>query len=573
MIHHRHSVVSDTPLHDNALAHRVLAARGLTGPEDTNLTLAGLPTPDALPDIARAVERLMVARAKGERVLIVGDYDCDGATSTSVAMLGLSMLGFTNLAWRVPNRFTHGYGLSPAIVNLAHREDAPDLLVTVDNGVASVDGVDRASELGIDVLVTDHHLPPDVLPRAVAVVNPNLKHSEFGGKALAGVGVIFYVLLALRAELKRRGDPHASARLADLLDLVAIGTVADVVPLDRVNRILVEQGLRRIRAAHTRPGVLALLQRAGREHGSTCTSDIGFALGPRLNAAGRLDDIGHGIRCLLSTESVEAGELAETLDRFNRERRQIEQEMRAEAEQIIESRSLEESTARQRTFGIVLHDAQWHQGVIGILAGRLKESLHRPVAVFTSDDDGGVKGSVRSIPGVHVRDVLQSIAESQPGLISAFGGHAMAAGLSMPEASLEAFSDGFDAEIRKALSGKPPVREWLTDGSLAVDDRTLDNAQMLRWLMPWGQGFEAPSFDDVFEVVSSRIVGSGHLKMSLCAPNSDKRGSTVDAIAFGQTQVLGAGDRIHCVYALDVNTWRDVTSLQLMIHHLELAPL
>ena len=428
------------PLHASAVAHRVLAARGVTDVNELDFSLAHLPKPDKLPGIDKAVARLQLARARQERITVVGDYDCDGATSTAVAVLGLAMMGFEQVDYLVPNRFEYGYGLSPAIVDVAKRGD-PSLILTVDNGVASVDGVERANELGIDVVVTDHHLPPAQLPQAVAIVNPTLPNATFPSRNLAGVGVLFYVLLALRRALAEEDDVAGAAPLADLLDLVAIGTVADLVPLDRVNRTLVEQGLRRIRAGRSRPGVLALIKVAGRDHESLSTTDIGFGIAPRLNAAGRLDDIAWGIRCLLSEDALDAHELATALDTFNKERRQIEAGMRESASAQLARIDTDSSDDR---FGICLMDETWHQGVIGIVAGRLKERLHRPVVVFTADSEDTLKGSARSIPGVHVRDVLQAIVARHPGMIDKFGGHAMAAGLSLPREQVESFEEAFD---------------------------------------------------------------------------------------------------------------------------------
>ena len=599
-------------LHADPLARRVLLARGVSEPAELRFALADLPPPDTLPDIDAAVRRLLAARAAGERVLIVGDYDCDGATSTAVAVLGLRALGFRDVDYLVPNRFSDGYGLSPAIVRAAVAARSPGLIVTVDNGVASVEGVAVAREAGVDVVVTDHHLPPESLPDAVAIVDPNLAGSAFPRGNLAGVGVIFYVLLALRAALARTGDGAATANLAELLDLVAIGTVADVVPLDRLNRTLVEQGLRRIRAGRTRPGVLALLERAGRDPARLASVDIGFALGPRLNAAGRLDDMRRGIECLLSESAEEAAALAGELDALNTERRRVERQMRAEAEHrlaelpppaygpggrppagesgtdgtlpgvgvgvgvgvrdgVATTGAGTDVATGTAPFGVCLFDAGWHQGVIGILAGRLKERLHRPVVVFTTDGERRVKGSARSIPGVHVRDVLQAIATRSPEMLEAFGGHAMAAGMTLSRERLGAFADAFDAEVRRTLDGRLPAREWLSDGPLGASLRTLESARLLGRLMPWGQGFEAPQFDGEFEVLESRTVGAGHLKMTLAG--IDERGerepAPVDAIAFGEERVFAAGTRLALVYALDVNRWRDAESLQLMVRHVE----
>ncbi|MEE9322593.1 MAG: single-stranded-DNA-specific exonuclease RecJ [Granulosicoccus sp.] len=568
----RPAVADPLPLHTSALANRLLAARGVTESDALDFSLGSLPTPESLTGIDVAVTRLLQARNTGEHILVVGDYDCDGATSTVVALSGLTSLGFSSLDYLVPNRFDMGYGLSPAIVDCACDSNRgakkPDLILTVDNGVASVDGVERARECGIDVVVTDHHLPPAVLPRAVAIVNPNMPDATFPSGNLAGVGVMFYVLLALRGELKRRGDRHANTQLAALLDLVAIGTVADVVPLDSVNRVLVEQGLRRMRAGYSRPGVQALLRVAGRSIEQTTSADIGFTLGPRLNAAGRLADMRAGIECLLSADESTALRLALELDALNRSRRLIEQDMRSDADQQLQQLSAEGALGGVPTFATVLFDPAWHQGVIGILAGRLKEQLHRPAVVFTADGDTGIKGSARSIPGVHIRDVLQAIVAHRPGLLEKFGGHAMAAGMSLPRARLAEFSEAFETEVSRVLQGKLPAREWCTDGALDAAERTLDNALMLQWLMPWGQGLPIPMFDDVFDVHDSRIVGSGHLKLRV--QDAAAGGAVVDAIAFNCQDALQAGDRVRLVYSLSVNTWRERQSLQLLVNYLEL---
>ncbi len=510
------------PIHADPLAARVLAARGVETADELDYSLASLPAPNDMPNIAAAVARLLEARDVGESVLVIGDYDCDGATSTAVAVEGLRMLGFEHLDFLVPDRVRFGYGLSTAIVELAAERHAPGLILTVDNGTSSIDGVMRARELGTDVVVTDHHLPGRELPRARAIVNPNLDGSRFPTGRLAGVGVIFYVLLALRARCRELDSPFGAAPLAELLDLVAIGTVADVVQLDRTNRTLVEQGLRRIRAGRTRPGVLALAEVAGRDPSRLVTADIGFAIGPRLNAAGRIADMREGILCLLAPDREEATVLAKELDRLNGERRRIEEHMRNEADARLAASTADgleplvmPGTAAPEDFGLVLHDPAWHEGVIGILAGRLKERWHRPVAVCTASGEGRVKGSVRSIAEVHARDALQAIATADTGMFAAFGGHAMAAGFTLHPDRLDAFRAAFDAEVRRALDDRLPDREWLTDGELAPAELDIAHARLLRHLAPWGQGFEMPSFDGMFRVVTSRSVGKGHLKLVL----------------------------------------------------------
>ena len=558
-------------LHPNPLVHRLLAARGVTDPKELQFGLADLPRPDLLPDIELAVTRLLRARDSGERVLIVGDYDCDGATSTSVALQGLRMLGFEQLDFLIPSRFEFGYGLSPGIVDVAQQEYQPALILTVDNGVASVDGVERARHWGIDVVVTDHHLAPQVLPTATAIVNPNVPGSRFPAVNLAGVGVIFYTLLAIRGQLRQQGDAHAKADLASLLDLVAIGTVADVVPLDRANRTLVEQGLRRIRAGRTRAGVQALLKVAGKDAAGMSTQDIGFGIGPRLNAAGRLADMSVGVRCLMTGSGKEALTLATELNDFNQQRRAIEGDMKAEAEQQLLEHDLDD-WQQSSAFSVCLANDGWHEGVIGILAGRIKEKLHRPCVVFTADGDDKLKGSARSIKGVHVRDVLQSIASRRPEMLEKFGGHAMAAGMTLRREYFETFRDMFEAEVRKALDERLPEREFVVDGSLAVEERTLENASLLGNLMPWGQEFEAPLFADRFSVVSHKPVGKeqAHLKLVLASVDG---GAALDAIAFNCRFEADIGDVLLAVYSLDINAWRDRQLLQLRVHHLEVAGL
>ncbi len=556
-------------LHDNSLVHRVLAARGVAGAQELACSLAQLPTPELLPDIDLAVARLLKARDASERILIVGDYDCDGATSTTVALCGLRMLGFTQVNYIVPNRFDFGYGLSPAVVDLARKDFTPDLLLTVDNGVASVEGVQHANEYGIDVVVTDHHLAPELLPDAVAIVNPNLPGSEFAGRNLAGVGVIFYVLLALRSALKKQDDKHADAALAQLLDLVAIGTVADLVPLDTVNRTLVEQGLKRIRAGHTRHGVLALLNVAGKHVEHLTTQDIGFAIGPRLNAAGRLADMRVGVECLLSDSNASALKAANELNSLNINRRSIEADMQSDALAQIDELFASLSSADD-LFGVCLHDDGWHQGVIGILAGRVKEKLYKPTIVFTADGDEYLKGSARSVPGVHIRDVLQTIATTYPDMLAKFGGHAMAAGMSLKKDYFEQFCRLFNETVRQVQQGNPGVREYLTDGALTTTERTLDNAQLLARVMPWGQNFESPVFCDTFRLVDQRVVGKGHLQMTLETIDSTQ---TLKAIAFNREPQGTKGDSFSIVYSLDANHFRDSWSLQLRVEHIESAAL
>jgi len=556
-------------LHANPLVARLLLARGVCDASELAYALKDLPTPDLLPDIETAVARLCQAIVDGQRIMLIGDYDCDGATSTTLALVALRAMGAQDVHYLVPNRFEYGYGLSAEIVDVA-AEQKPALIVTVDNGVASVAGVQRANELGIDVLVTDHHLPPESLPKAVAIVNPNLSGCQFAGKSLAGVGVIFYVMLAVRAHLNKINHFAAvgipTPNLGSLLDLVAIGTVADVVPLDRVNRILVEQGLRRIRAGQTRPGVSALIKAAGREASSLTAADIGFAVGPRLNAAGRLDDIGTGIECLLAEAGQSADNLAGQLNALNQERRAIESEMQSEAE--IQVEQIVQSLARkqQTLTSLCLAQADWHQGVVGILAGRLKEQLHIPVIIFAATGDGTLKGSGRSIPGLHIRDALNCVATEHPGMIEKFGGHAMAAGLSLPEQRFSMFRDAFDKTVSRLLGGVPPTREWVTDGELKTDEFTLKNAQDLRFIGPWGQDFPEPCFDGVFNVQSVRELKGRHLKLSVVPSGSS---NACDAIAFNKAMDLDVGQAVRLVYRLTVNSYRSRDSVQLLVLYIQ----
>ncbi len=559
-------------LHENALINRILHARGVQSESELNFALADLPRPDTLLGIDDAVSRLLQARLNQEHVLIIGDYDCDGATSTALAVLGLRAMGFTHVEFLVPNRFEYGYGLSPAIVDVAAKSK-PKLILTVDNGVASVDGVERANKQGIDVVITDHHLPPAVLPRATALVNPNIPGATFPSGNLAGVGVCFYVLLALRAKLTSEGLVGNEVKLADYLDLVAIGTVADVVPLDRINRILVEQGLRRIRRGYTRPGVLALLSRAGKVADRITSTDIGYAIGPRLNAAGRLDDMTRGVDCLLCESDSEALMLATELDTLNKQRRSIEQSMRKEAEAVLASDEIL-NAGSDVSFGLVLFKEQWHQGVIGIVAGRLKEQLNKPVVVFAADGDQLIKGSARSIPGVHIRDVLDTVATHNPDLITKFGGHAMAAGLTLDRSRFSEFSEAFNREVKRVLEGELPNRELVSDGALSDAERTMENASALQDISPWGQDFPVPLFDDNFLIEHARVVGKNHLKLKLRSVESDDNpsyGAVYDAIAFNQPDSFALGDLVHVAYSLSVNHYRGNQSLQLEVAHMQIS--
>lgn len=552
-----------------SVAARIFASRGIRQPSELTHTLDRLPQFDSLRGIDAAVNLLADVIVAGQRIMVIGDFDADGATSTALTVRALRMMGAQHVDYLVPNRFEYGYGLTPEIVAVAAK-NAPELIVTVDNGISSIEGVEAAHRLGIKVLVTDHHLPAATLPPADAIVNPNQPGDSFPTKALAGVGVIFYVMLALRSHLRERGwfaaQGMSEPNLAQLLDLVALGTVADVVPLDRVNRILVAQGLARIRAGNACPGIQALLEMAGRQSSRIVSSDLGFAVGPRLNAAGRMDDMSLGIRCLLSDNPSHARALAQELDRLNQERRTVEEEMKAQA--LAELERMQLGTSSDLPLGICLYDPAWHQGVIGILAARIKERLHRPVIVFTDSSEGEIKGSARSISGLHIRDALDAIAAHHPGLLVKFGGHAMAAGLTLQRTDLDTFREAFAQEVRRQLGDTPPDNVLLSDGELKASDASLELAELLRFLAPWGQAFPEPQFDGIFEVVQQRIVAERHIKLTLRWPGSD---AIVDAIAFHADleQWQGLRGPVRLAYRLDVNEFRQQKRVQLIVEHME----
>ena len=553
------------------LLQRIYAARGVRSDTALSRQLNQLPGPENLKGMDAAVELLVLAMTKQESVLIVGDFDADGATSTALAVLALRAMGLEKVDYMVPNRFEYGYGLTPEIVGLAWQKQ-PDLIITVDNGISSVDGVAAAKNAGIKVLITDHHLPGNVLPDADAIVNPNQTGCEFPSRNIAGVGVLFYLMSALRASLRENNwfsdNGIAEPNMANWLDLVALGTVADVVPLDQTNRVLVYQGLQRIRAGRTRPGILALLELAGRDRQHLVASDLGFAVGPRLNAAGRLDDMSIGIECLLQEDSYLAREYAVQLDELNRDRRLIEAEMQREGLQILEQLHLDE---QELPWGVCLFDPNWHQGVVGLLASRIKDRVHRPVIAFAESDTDGenkeYKGSARSIPGLHIRDALDAVASQNPGLISKFGGHAMAAGLSLSAENYTAFQEAFDTEVRRQLSPSDLEAEILTDGELARDELNLHTAHQLREAGPWGQHFPEPLFEGEFFIVQQRIVGEKHLKLTLALDSHGQQ--LIDAIAFNIDTDCWPNhqtEKVSLVYKLDVNVWRGRESLQLLVN-------
>jgi single-stranded-DNA-specific exonuclease len=502
-------------------------------------------------------------------LLVIGDYDADGATASAVAVRGLRALGLERVSYLVPNRFEYGYGLSREIVEVAARQK-PDFLLTVDNGIVNFDGVAAANELGMRVLITDHHSPGTELPDAAAIVNPNLPGDAFPSKSLAGVGVMFYVLMALRHRLRIAGRfarPGASEpNLGRLLDLVALGTVADVVNLDYINRILVHQGLLRIRSEQAHPGILALLEVAGRKPRQATATDLGFFAGPRLNAAGRMDDMSLGIECLLSDSFDSARAMAARLNEFNRDRREVEEQMKQDALGYLER--LED--VGEAKPALCLFEEDWHQGVVGLVASRIKERVHRPVIAFALAGPGGneIRGSGRSIPGVHIRDVLAEIAAQRPGIFRKFGGHAMAAGLTMGRDRLEEFTLAFEAEVANRLAGLDLEHAVQTDGALEAHELDLDMAEALRQAGPWGQGFPEPLFDGEFDVAGSRVVGERHLKLVLRAPGSDR---FLDGIVFGVDEPGPwlACRKLRTAYRLDVNEFRDVRNVQLRIEYME----
>jgi len=551
------------------LLQRIFAARGLTTAEELERTLAKLPSPWLLSGMEAMVTHLIAAINGQQRITVVGDFDADGATSCAVAIKGLQLLGAADVLFVVPNRFEYGYGLTPEIVGLV-RQQNPDVIITVDNGISSIDGVKAAKAAGITVLVTDHHLPGAELPDADAIVNPNLPDDPFPSKALAGVGVMFYVLMALRSRLREQGwfaaRQKAEPNLAQLLDYVALGTVADVVALDQTNRTLVHQGLLRIRTGRSHPGLTALIEVAGKNPQTIAATDLGFALGPRLNAAGRMDDMSLGIQCLLTDDPKLAKTIALQLDELNNDRRDIESQMKHEAMALLaEMKALD---AQHLPAGVCLFNAEWHQGVIGILASRIKDRLHRPVIAFAPSGKDQIKGSARSIPGVHIRDVLSDIAATHPKLLSKFGGHAMAAGLSLAMHDYPAFALVFDEVVSKRLENVDLEQKVLSDGELTEQEITLELADLLQNAATWGQAFPEPVFHGVFDVIQARIVGQRHLKLVLRKPDGDL---LIDAIAFfidQPEQWLGLR-QIIAAYKLDINEFRGQRSVQFILQYLE----
>jgi single-stranded-DNA-specific exonuclease len=547
------------------LLRRLYAARGVRLASELDLGLNQLIPVSRLDGVTTAVELLCTHFLQHGPIVVIGDFDADGATSTALVVRQLRRLGFASVDFLVPNRFQYGYGLTPEIVRLAAQRQ-PALIITVDNGVSSHAGVDEARSLGIDTLITDHHLAPPTLPAAAALVNPNAPGNSFPSKALAGVGVAFYLMAALTREMQTRGLHAGDVPVADLLDLVALGTVADLVPLDRNNRVLVQQGLRRIRAGRCCAGVRALLETANRIPATALASDLGYQVGPRLNAAGRLDDMSIGIQCLLTDDLEAARLLAARLAQLNHDRRELELQMQQEAMLAIEDMRAEDPAL---PLGLCLFDETWHQGVVGLVASRVKDRVHRPVIALARADANTLKGSARSVDGVHIRDVLDAVTVRHPDLVEKFGGHAMAAGLTLRAAALEAFRAAFDAEVRRWMTLEDAIGIVHSDGPLGGRERTIDVARLLRAGGPWGQAFPEPVFDDCFQVRAARVIGERHLKLEL----QDSDGGLCDAIAFRHFDDADAPEvqpdaRVELAYRLDVNQYNGLEKVQLVVEYL-----
>jgi len=546
---------------------RVFAARGIQSESELELGLERLLPATVLSGAHEAAILLHQIIAQSGRILIVGDFDADGATSCALAVRALKMMGAKHVNYLVPNRFDYGYGLSPAIVEEALKQK-PDLLVTVDNGISSIKGVAAAAAAGVPVLITDHHLPGDVLPEAAVVVNPQLPGDQFPSKNLAGVGVIFYVMLALRTHLRSLDwfSQHGlkEPNLAELLDLVALGTVADVVPLDHNNRIMVHQGLQRIRAGRGCAGINAIIEVANRSQRQLAATDLGFAVAPRLNAAGRLDDMSLGIECLLADTPQAARTMAKQLDDLNHTRRHIEGEMVDQA--MAGLSDLLDQDESELPIGLCIYRQDWHQGVVGILASRIREHFHRPVIGFAPSQDGCIKGSARSVPGLHLRDVLAAVDVKHPEMIVRFGGHAMAAGLTLHEEQFELFSQAFDLEVQRYLGADDLFDVIHSDGELQPEELNLELAEILRTASPWGQGFQEPRFDGEFNVLEQRIVGERHLKLMLSPNGADL---PISAIAFNQKEGLLDCAKVTIAYRLDINQFRGARFVQLVVESIQ----
>ena len=551
------------PANTSPVLQRVFASRGVSGPEQAELKLANLLSPDQLGGMDNAVDLLLRAIQAQKHIVIVGDFDCDGATGTAVAMRGLKMLGAEQLSYQVPHRIVHGYGLSPALVEHIVSMK-PELIITVDNGIACHAGVAAAKAHGWEVLITDHHLPGEKLPPADAIVNPNLQGDDFPSKALSGVGVIFYLLLALRKKMRELGiliQPEPD--LSSLLDLVAVGTVADLVSLDYNNRLLVSAGIKRFRKQQCQVGLKALAEISGRDITKLIAADIGFAIGPRLNAAGRLEDMALGIECLLTDNESRAYQLAEILNGINAERRGLQQQMVDDADALVDISSLEQ---QKQSAAWCFFDENWHPGVVGLVASKLKERLHRPVVAFAPADEGSdiLRGSARSIAGFHIRDALAEVDAKFPGLIERFGGHAMAAGLSLQTGNLAAFRAAFNDVAESRLSEEILQAECLSDGELQLHEFSRELAEDLRLAGPWGQGFPEPVFDNIFEVKEWKVLSDRHLKYSLRLAGTD---FVLSAIHFGAYAGVAPPARLHAAYQLELDDFRGRRDVQLLIRH------
>ncbi|MDE2234636.1 MAG: single-stranded-DNA-specific exonuclease RecJ [Gammaproteobacteria bacterium] len=552
------------------LLQRIYAGRQIQGAGELDYRLSALHDFHAFRNIDAAVLLLADCVQAQKHILIVGDFDADGATSTALGVRTLRKMGARRVDYLIPNRFEYGYGLTPEIVALAAKRD-PDLIITVDNGISSLQGVEAARAAGIRVLVTDHHLPGPELPLADAILNPNLPGDPFPSKHLAGVGVLFYLLLALRSHLRECGWFMACGipepNLAEHLDIVALGTVADLVQFDHNNRILVYQGLERIRAGRCVPGIHALLDLGKRNLRRLSASDLGFAVAPRLNAAGRLSDMSLGVECLLADEPAKAWELAERLDELNHQRRNIEVRMREEAMRVLEPMVLNPADPAL-PFGVCLFNEEWHQGVVGLVASRIKDRLHRPVVAFARGEDRTLKGSARSVKNLHIRDVLEAVATRQPGLITRFGGHSMAAGLTLAANGFADFARIFDAEVRHRLGNGDLTGVMQTDGDLEAQFITLETVELLRAAGPWGQGFPEPSFDGTFHLLERRIVGGKHLRLLLAERLTGLR---LEAIVFNNdgSRLANGSDQVRIVYRPDINEYRGERRLQLLVDAIE----
>jgi single-stranded-DNA-specific exonuclease len=544
------------------LLAQIYASRGIQSDDEVNLNLNALISPFTMGSMLKTAHLVIDAIDNQKKIIIAGDYDCDGATGTTVAVRGLSMLGAKSVRFILPDRFKHGYGLSPALVNeIPHNID---LIITVDSGVSSIEGVARAKQLGKTVIITDHHLPGEHLPDADAIINPNLKNDPFPSKALAGVGVMFYLLIAIRSIMRDRGDyqQKKEPNLAELLDIVAIGTIADLVTLDRNNRILIAAGLNRIRSGKSHAGIYALLKAANKNYQTLSASDVGFGIAPRLNAAGRLENMSLGVETLLSDDDVQAEINVGLLSTINDERKQIQANMTELAERMVVS------SDSIHSMGVVVFDPTWHSGVVGLVASKIKDTLHRPTFAFAPSVEGSseLRGSGRSIPGFHLRDALALLDAQYPGMILKFGGHAMAAGMSIHRNQLDTFVKHFDNVVNSTISSECLTNTIFTDGELPTGMITLETAHMLRMAGPWGQGFPEPTFQNEFVVDTHRVLGGRHLKMVLIDPRD---GAFIDAIMFFADNYIPPPMKVRLVYELSINEWQGVESVQLLVRHIE----